>query len=194
MNDRKTLRKQIRKRRRELTPKQQKKAAEGLLKQLIQQPEFIHAKHIALYLAADGEIDTQPIIRYCRSLKKNIYLPVLYPLRPNRLWFYQYPDHCRLQYNRFRIQEPSIRHNRKRSPWGLDLICLPLVGFDSQANRMGMGGGFYDRTLGYLRNRKGIKKPTLIGLAHECQRVDQLPIAEWDVPLKKIVTDTTHYP
>ena len=72
-------------------------------------------------------------------------------------------------------------------------MLLPLVGFDDRGGRLGMGGGFYDRSLAYLRMRKNRHMPTLLGLAHECQRVDELAMASWDVPLRATVTDRAWY-
>ena len=69
---------------------------------------------------------------------------------------------------------------------------MPLVAFDKQGNRLGMGGGFYDRTLARLHEQNW-QKPQLIGLAHECQKVDALPIESWDVPLKTIITPDKTY-
>ena len=68
----------------------------------------------------------------------------------------------------------------------LDIICTPLVAFDKQGHRLGMGGGYYDRTLAPWFHYKSGPKP--IGLAHSCQEVEQLPVESWDVPLPKIVT------
>lgn len=77
--------------------------------------------------------------------------------------------------------------------WALDLVLLPLVGFDDAGGRLGMGGGFYDRSLAYLARRQNWRKPTLLGLAHECQKVDRLAQASWDVPLAGTVTDKQWY-
>jgi 5-formyltetrahydrofolate cyclo-ligase len=71
---------------------------------------------------------------------------------------------------------------------------LPLVGFDASGNRMGMGGGYYDRTFSFKSLKKGLRGPTLIGLAHEIQRVEELPVESWDIPLTAIVTDQKSYP
>ncbi|HBP2722431.1 TPA: 5-formyltetrahydrofolate cyclo-ligase, partial [Pseudomonas aeruginosa] len=95
--------------------------------------------------------------------------------------------------NRFRISEPLADAGRQRKAWALDLVLLPLVGFDEQGGRLGMGGGFYDRSLAYLARRKNGHKPTLIGLAHECQKVDRLALASWDIPLAGTVTDAGWY-
>ncbi len=82
---------------------------------------------------------------------------------------------------------------QQRLAGALDLVLLPLVGFDEQGGRLGMGGGFYDRSLAYLARRKNGHKPTLIGLAHECQKVDRLALASWDIPLAGTVTDAGWY-
>jgi 5-formyltetrahydrofolate cyclo-ligase len=70
---------------------------------------------------------------------------------------------------------------------------MPLVGFDANCNRLGMGGGFYDRTLAYLRLRRCWRRPLLIGIAHECQRVERLETNTWDVPLDLVVTEERIY-
>ena len=99
----------------------------------------------------------------------------------------------KMQPNRFRIPEPRKNIARQRKVWTLDLVLLPLVGFDDAGGRLGMGGGFYDRSLAYLARRKQWRKPTLLGLAHECQKVERLAQASWDVPLQGTVSDRHWY-
>ena len=70
---------------------------------------------------------------------------------------------------------------------------MPLVGFDPEGGRLGMGGGFYDRSLAYRNRHAYCRKPALLGLAHECQKVDRLALASWDVPLEATVTDRAWY-
>jgi 5-formyltetrahydrofolate cyclo-ligase len=95
--------------------------------------------------------------------------------------------------NRFNIPEPTLRNRRLRLAWTLDLLLVPLVGFDAGGNRLGMGGGFYDRTLSYLSHRTYWRRPRLIGIAHECQRVAELRLRPWDVPLDMVVTERQVY-
>ena len=95
--------------------------------------------------------------------------------------------------NRFGIPEPSRRNRRLRLAWTLDLLLVPLVGFDTECHRLGMGGGYYDRTLSYLSHRDHWRRPRLIGLAHECQRVAALPVRPWDIPLDFVVTERQVY-
>ena len=99
-----------------------------------------------------------------------------------------------LRRNRFGLAEPAPRAARQRPAWTLDLILLPLVGFDARGGRIGMGGGFYDRSLAYRNRYKNWHKPTIIGLAHACQQVDQLPLSSWDVRLDAVVTPHRWYP
>jgi 5-formyltetrahydrofolate cyclo-ligase len=70
---------------------------------------------------------------------------------------------------------------------------MPLVAFDEQGNRLGMGGGFYDRTLAYLKYRQHRRKPVLAGLAHEIQKIGQLTTQSWDIPLDCIITENKLY-
>lgn len=187
------LRRQLRQARRALTPLQQRLAAQALYRQLAQHPLFRRAKHIALYLPADGEIDPRPLMKAAQQHGKATYLPVLSDWPRTHMTFQQVGIGERWVRNRFDIAEPQADRRRQRPAWALDLLLLPLVGFDPQGGRLGMGKGFYDRTLAYLGMRKNWQKPTLLGLAHECQKVDKLELASWDVPLMGIVTDGGWY-
>lgn len=188
---RRQLRQVLRQRRRALTPHQQRQASRALCQRLRQLPEVQRARRVALYLPNDGEIDPRPLIPWLTQRGARVYLPVLKPLSDNRLWFVHYHPGTPMRRNRFGIPEPYTRHGahraRRLAGWALDLILLPLVGFDEQGQRMGMGGGFYDRSLAFTQ-RAG-PRPRLIGLAHECQHVARLPAAPWDVPLDTIVSD-----
>lgn len=187
------LRRKLRQARRQLTPAQQRLAAGRLYRQLAQHPVFRRARHIALYLPNDGEIDPGLLLRAAQRRGKATYLPVLNPWPRTRMVFQRIKPGERLRRNRFDIFEPVIRSARQRRVWALDLLLMPLVGFDGKGGRLGMGGGFYDRSLAYRAMRKKSHKPTLLGLAHECQRVDQLPLESWDVPIQGTVTDQGWY-
>lgn len=187
------LRRLLRQKRRALSASAQRQAALGLYRQLAQQPQFRRARHIALYLPNDGEIDPRPLLREAQRRGKHTYLPVLSAWPRTKMVFQRISRHEKLAGNRFRILEPRPQPARQRKIWALDLVLLPLVGFDDRGGRLGMGGGFYDRSLAYLRQRKNWHKPTLLGLAHECQRVDALAMASWDVPLQATVTNKAWY-
>lgn len=187
------LRRLLRQRRRQLTPLEQRRAARDLYRQLSHHPLFRRARHVALYLANDGEIDPALLLREAQRRGKATYLPVLNPWPRTRMVFQRLRKGEKLRPNRFGIPEPHFCRARQRKAWTLDLICLPLVGFDERGGRLGMGGGFYDRSLAYLDLRKNWHKPTLMGMAHQCQQVDHLALASWDVPLQATVTDRGWY-
>lgn len=186
---RNTLRRELRQQRRALTAQQQQAAATALDRVLGRHPLFLRSQHIAIYLPNDGEMDLSPLLERALSMGKKCYLPVLSPLYHNRLWFAPYHSESRLSLNRFGIPEPDCNHAQMRPVWALDLLLTPLVAFDTQGNRLGMGGGFYDRTLAYLNRRRHWRKPRLLGTAHAFQQVAQLPCESWDIPLQGVVTE-----
>ncbi|GAB3112896.1 5-formyltetrahydrofolate cyclo-ligase [Aestuariicella hydrocarbonica] len=188
MENRQTLRKTLRARRRALSPRQQQQAAQQLLRKLKQQPLFLRSQRVAFYLPNDGEIDPRPLIREAWRRGKHCYLPVLAPGSDNHLWFVRHTPTTPLQKNRFGIPEPKALHQHRFLAQQLDVVFLPLVGFDRQGGRMGMGGGFYDRSFAF-KLASPSHKPYLVGLAHHCQQVDQLQLAHWDIPLSAIATD-----
>lgn len=193
MNPRQQLRQDIRRKRRALTRTEQLRAAKRLHAQLCRRPEFIRARHVALYLPNDGEIDPRPLLESCWKMGKKTYLPVLHPILHNRLWFVPFDRNTKLVRNIYKIEEPPIIKAPRRPPWALDLVLLPLVAFDADGNRMGMGGGYYDRTFSFKSRRQSIPGPKLIGLAHELQRVDRLPVENWDIPLAGVISDQASY-
>jgi len=187
------LRRQLRQKRRSLSATQQRLSAQKLHRQLVHNPLFRRARHIAFYLANDGEIDPRPLLLAAQKMGKATYLPVLKAWPRTRMVFQRIKPGERLRANRFGIKEPRFSPARQRPTWALDLVLMPLVGFDESGGRLGMGGGFYDRSLAYRSRRKKSHKPTLLGLAHECQKVDRLPLAHWDVKLHATVTEEGWY-
>lgn len=186
---RNSLRKTLRERRRALSAQQQRHAAQALERVIARHRLFLHSRHIALYLPNDGEIDLEPLAQRAMAMGKRCYLPVLSPLYHNRLWFAPYHPGSRFSLNRFGIPEPECNYAQMRPVWTLDLILTPLVAFDGNGNRLGMGGGFYDRTLAYLKRRRCWHKPRLLGTAHAFQQVAQLPCESWDIPLQGVATE-----
>ncbi len=179
----------LRQRRRTLAPRQQRLAATAIKHTLSQTLEFQQARRLAAYLCNDGEISPHAIMADAEKRGKRTFLPVLHPVKENRLYFLRHRPTTKLCKNRFGIAEPQLGSEPAAATWTLDIILLPLVGFDRQGNRLGMGGGFYDRTLARLLHHKPGKRPVLIGLAHHCQEVMQLQAQHWDIPLDIIATD-----
>jgi 5-formyltetrahydrofolate cyclo-ligase len=184
--DLRQLRRQMRARRRALRPGQRTSASIRLASQVTRSVLFLRARRVALYVAADGEIDPAQVLRAARRQGKQVYLPVLHPLRKGRLAFVAFGRSERLRPNRFGIAEPATLAGSVQ-PWQLDLVLMPLVAFDAAGGRLGMGGGFYDRTFGPLLARRcGQRRPVLAGLAYRFQQVGVLPQRPWDVPLQKV--------
>ncbi len=186
--DSSTIRTSKRRLRNQLTHLEQSTHAIGLASQICRQQAFLNSSKIACYLANDGEIDPDYIIQTAWSLRKRVYLPVLSPFQ-SKLYFAPYHAGMEMQLNRFDIWEPACKPANWLTAWQLDLMLLPLVAFDECGNRLGMGGGFYDRSLAYRRSRTYSLRPKLIGLAHELQREQKLAANSWDIPLDMIATE-----
>jgi len=189
----KQLRHQIRCSRRQLSHQTQKLHSNLMARQASASNPLQHSQRIAFYFANDGEMDPTPLVQRAQQAGKCCYFPVLRNRPAKSLWFRAHKRHQRLKLNRFGIPEPSISHSPITMPWGLDLIILPLVAFDLSGNRLGMGGGYYDRTLSFKHQRSHWKGPRLIGIAHELQRVDALPAKDWDIPLDAVITEQRLY-
>jgi len=177
------LRQQIRKTRANLTALQQQQAEDSITQQALALIEERNAQHIALYISFDGEISTEKLIKTLWAQGKQVYLPVLHPFKPNHLLFLRYLPDTPMCQNKFGIWEPKLNVQNVLPLDELDILFTPLVAFDKQGNRLGMGGGFYDRTLQNWQNSSFIP----VGLAHQCQQVEQLPTEAWDVPLHQIL-------
>jgi 5-formyltetrahydrofolate cyclo-ligase len=191
--DRNAIRRQVRERRRALSSHERSHLSAQLAANITRSSLFRNSRTLALYLPNDGEVDLSAVAQTAWSMGKQCFLPVLSPLYHNRLWFAPYTPESTLELNRFGIPEPALNWPAMRYVWSLDLLLMPLVAFDLQGNRLGMGGGFYDRTLAYLARRNQWRKPHLVGTAFELQRFDALPNEPWDVPLEGVITEASFY-
>jgi 5-formyltetrahydrofolate cyclo-ligase len=191
--DKSDLRQNLRARRRALSADEQHQAARRLAVNLTGTRLFLTSRRVACYLPNDGEIDSAPVIEHIRRLRKILYLPVLSRLSHDRLWFAEAGPKTKLAPNRFGIPEPVVKSRDLVRAQELDLILMPLVGFDDKGNRLGMGGGFYDRSLEFLCHRNHWHKPHLLGIAYDFQRINGLAADPWDVPLQGVITDQAVY-
>jgi 5-formyltetrahydrofolate cyclo-ligase len=137
----------------------------------------------------DAEVDLAEFVDSARATGRRIFLPVIMSPFLNHLRFAPYPDSCAFRRNRFGIPEPIVERWQLIGASGLDAVLMPLVGFDAAGTRIGMGGGFYDRTLAFRLHRAHWRKPVLIGVAFEVQRAPSLVRNPWDVPLDHVVTE-----
>lgn len=188
--NRANLRQKIRKRRQNLSKIEQEIAAEQLKVNFIQHLKRYNTtknSQIALYLSNDSELDTSLLIKELWTKNHLVYLPVIHPFNGTTLYFQRYEENSPMRANRYAILEPKLNCSQICPLQDLDYLLMPLVAFDSHGNRLGMGGGFYDKTLARYHNENW-QKPQLIGLAHQCQHVESLPVEPWDVPLNFIIT------
>lgn len=142
LRDRQDIRTHVRHLRRELSDDQQQRAAVQVADHALNFAPLQQAKNIALFLSVDGEINTRPLIAKLWQRKQRVYLPVLHPFSPGQLLFLRYDEQTELRTNRLRIPEPplDIRHLVPLSE--LDVLMVPLVAFDADGQRLGMGAGF----------------------------------------------------
>ena len=183
--DRAQLRRELRERRRALPAPQRIAAADALANRLLSLPFAPANGYVAGYWAMDGEIALHSWqlrlptgLRYC--------LPVLH--QGNTLRFAPWRPGDALVTNRFGIPEPDVQADSALDPQAMSMVVMPLVGFDGAGQRLGMGGGWYDRSFGF-RNTS-MPPPWLVGVGFDAQRVENLAPQAWDVLPDAICTET----
>jgi ribose 5-phosphate isomerase A len=194
------LRQLYKNKRSELSAFEQKKAARDIVTRAVENALFVKVKRVALYASVNGELNTKYLIAYLWAQAIEVYLPVVHPFSAGHLIFLRYTGDTIMRPNRFGILEPELDVNTLCPLNELDLIFTPLVAFDTNGNRLGMGGGFYDRTLQSMRANERLpnanlsaKQAKIIGLAHDVQRASLLPAQDWDIPLSAVLSPTTFY-
>ncbi len=163
----------------------QKHNAQALQARLEQLDEYQQATHVAAYIAIRGEIDLGTIMSAGAAAGKQFYLPVL---DNEAMYFAAWNPGQELVKKGFGLLEPDVRIEECIDPRQLDLVLTPLVVFDPYCNRIGQGGGYYDRTFAHRKNAAE-EKPVLLGVAHQSQCEDRLQPESWDVRLDLVVTD-----
>ncbi|WP_124948477.1 5-formyltetrahydrofolate cyclo-ligase [Sulfuriferula thiophila] len=182
------LRSQLQRRRRAVTPPQRVQAARQLVRHALRAGLLQRYQHVGLYLPHGAEINTMPLLNRVLSLGKHTYLPMLPFGRGKKLWFNRLEAGNRWIYNRFGIPETHGKKSVRAQQ--LDVVFMPLVGYDDFGYRIGMGGGYYDASLEFLLRRCRWRRPYLIGVAFSCQHVPgKLPHDPWDIPLNAILTE-----
>lgn len=181
------LRNMIRLRRTELGATEVKRAAAKVASRLLATSVYRQASRLAGYITSSNELDPHPLIEEAWNAGKRVYLPVI--REDYSLDFAPYHSRSILQNNRYRIPEPVCPPDELVSAADLDLIMAPLVAFDADCHRIGMGAGYYDRTLAGL----GSRKPLKVGLAYDFQRVERIPTQPWDIPMDLVITESRLY-
>jgi 5-formyltetrahydrofolate cyclo-ligase len=182
------IRKEMRRRRKQLSFFQQQHAARKLSVSLKKQKALKKAINIGLYFPCDGEIS--PLHYMQQHPKQRFFLPVIMNRATKKMAFSQFRSTKQLQKNYLNIFEPR-KHTSKIFAQHLDVLLIPLTAFDKEGHRIGMGGGFYDRLLSHRCLK--FRAPQCIGLAHACQQVGHIETDQWDISMPAIVTDQQRY-
>lgn len=178
---RSAMRRELRMRRRALPMFRRRLACRAIVRHLRALPTFRRARHVGLYWPADGEVDVRELASHARSRGKSVYLPVVGA--GGTMSFRRWQPATKLRRNRYGIPEPAGFRRRSLPASRLQIIVMPLVAFDGRGNRIGMGGGYYDRALA------GRRRPPLVGVAFALQQVPVIPAQPWDVSLDLVVTE-----
>jgi len=147
--------------------------------------EFQSAANIACYIPMSDEVDTRPIIARAWRANKRVFVPVM--RNSGEMFFREIRTDTTLQRNRMSIWEPDT--GDIVAPRLLQLVITPTVAFDRDCNRIGMGGGYYDRCFAFLRHRKHWLQPKLMGVAFKCQKVEKISPNAWDIQLSRVFTE-----
>ena len=148
---------------------------------------FLAAKNIGLYLPMRDEVDPTEIIERAWRANKRVFCPVVGA--NGSMNFHFLGRDTALLRNGFGIWEPV--NEQIVSPRDLDVVITPLVAFDKNRNRIGMGGGYFDRCFSYLRHRENWLRPKLIGVAYACQEVEKIRPNPWDIRLYSVISESS---
>ncbi|WP_119343237.1 5-formyltetrahydrofolate cyclo-ligase [Facilibium subflavum] len=181
------IRQTLRQKRQALSPTIKETYEQLLYQQFLTVFSDIANLKIASYKATAEEISPALIDLFLKSQNNTLYYPALHPLHLRHLWFIQ--NHGKWVKNKYHLLEPAIDFDLILEPWELDIVLVPLVGFDTQKNRIGMGGGFYDTSFSFRRS-PFFKTPKLIGIAFDEQQVNTIAINSWDITMDVIITPT----
>ena len=182
------IRQSIRQRRRALTQAQLSFAARELARNTRKYYQLLLSQRVLSYSPISGEIDPKVVLNV---LQAEIYLPRITHYKNGAMQFFrQQLDFNNASYGNLRlgISEPS-GNEPNIAATHLDAVLMPLIAFDRNGYRIGMGGGFYDRSFAFRLRKSNLKRPLLVGLAHHFQEVESAFANSWDVPLDAIITD-----
>lgn len=183
---RRELRQQLAERRRALTPPQRMAGAQGLRHSLEQLPEYLTDARVAGYWASHGELPLNLAIPPLAARDQQFLLPMVSADKTLRFAPWRAGDP--VQPNRYGIPEP-VAPGEWYAPFQLDLVLVPLLGFDRRGHRLGYGGGYYDRSFAFLQDQVRPTEPLLVGIGYAFQELDEVEAQPWDVALDFIATD-----
>lgn len=184
------LRREMKARRAALPAADARQASRRAVRLLWSLPPLARTRNLAIYMPVGSELDCIPLAHQAWARGRNVLLPVI---DGATLSFAPYTPDTELRRNFFGIPEPVTARRHLWHARHLDVIVAPLLAFDDSGHRLGMGGGYYDRTLAFLKARSCRRRPHFIGIAFEMQRQPAMPTDVFDVRLDFIATDrSTH--
>jgi 5-formyltetrahydrofolate cyclo-ligase len=183
---RRSLRASLNARRRQLSAGERAQASQRVALNVDRALHLQGHWRIAAYAALPWELDASPLIALAESRGCRIYLPRIDRQRTSRRMRFV-ARHQQSRCNRLGIDEPAGTATIG-ARW-LDVVFLPLVGFDRRGLRLGTGGGFYDRAFAFRQLRSAWHAPRLIGLAYAFQELEGISAAAHDVPMDAVVTE-----
>lgn len=183
---RRELRQLLGTRRQALSPPARMSAAQGLRASLEQLPEYFTDAHVAGYWASRGELPLNLVIPPLAARGQQFLLPLV--TAEKQLVFAPWRAGDAVQPNRYGIPEP-VTTATWLAPEQVQLVLVPLLGFDRHGHRLGYGGGYYDRSFAFLQTRLRPTEPLLVGVAYAMQELPQIDASAWDVTLDFIATE-----
>ena len=186
----KNLRTRIKQKREQLSSENVNQLGDAIFRNLLDSNILEDKSRIAIYCSVNNEVATMQIIKHLWTKDKELFLPII---KSNQLVFGSYKSGDNLSNNKFDIPEPTTQREELITADVLDLVIVPLVAFDSDCNRLGMGGGYYDRALAFKKTSSKTSSPLLIGLAYELQKVNILEMNSWDIPMDGIISESKTY-
>ena len=185
------IRKRFRAERNAIEPATRARWSKQICDQFVQLDSYKSSHHIAAFLASDGEADPIELMRVAVEDGKQVFVPIVVG-KAKPLKFAPWQPDCEMRENRFGIFEPAVEKSDWIEASELDFVVTPLVAFDERCNRIGVGGGYYDRSFAYLKQTSS-KATHLVGFAFELQRIETIQPKSWDVSLEAVVTESKVY-
>lgn len=183
--EKKLLRTQMIQLRKDMPGEVRAAADEAILRALVADPAFQEASQIFCYVSMPHEVNTLPLLKYCLEQGKTLGLPICAP--KSQMGFYQLKALNELRPGQYRIPIPPIAKDRRCVADHHTLVIVPMLAFDGDGNRLGAGGGYYDRWLAQHMVHT-------IGICYENGRFPGLPHDKYDQKIDRVITELDYRP
>lgn len=189
--DKKILRKEILARRSALSVQERQEKSAKIVALVVEMKEFQESDTVLLYAPIRGEVETEEIYQTARRLSKNTYYP---RVQGEKMEFYLVDEKTEFETSSYGIKEPKPESTIAYAPKAQDkvLVVIPGAAFDREGNRIGYGGGYYDKYLHWLKGRLPSESICKVAVAYECQMVEAGSIEKelYDVQMDYVMTES----